>query len=729
MLRLGRWLLPLLALGLLAALIASPAITTRAPDPAAPEMAAPEMAAPEMAAPDVAAPEMAAPPPVAFIREGAVWLAAADGRDAAPLTSAGRALEAALSPDGRQVAYLLAPPEALAAGMAPLPVQVWLADLDSGDARPLLDDPALRSQLGWSPDGRRLALVQGASLQVLTLRASADGGPFDAVADQAVAVAALAADGLAYSGYAWALDGGLVALCVDAAGHQRLTQAGAQGAVDLPLPDELAGGDPPLVAVAPHPAGEMLALLDARGRLWSLALPGGDVAPLLPEAVDVAALAWAPDGQQLAYVDRGGGLWLAAVSTPDSQALGDQALGSQALGNQARTGRPTRLARLAAPALAVAWRDGLLQATLTVRGGAATVTVDPLAGAVASAGLVEALTAQSAPPANPPMLAEVSAPFAWYRYQGAAESGPCASVNCGPTSVAMAIQLARNGLVAPISAVRTYVSGSLCDGTNTAQLRSALTHWNVPYKNIYGMAAVEAALRAGHIVLTPVIMGDIAPGPDYESWNSSASLNYGRYYAYASGHWLVVRGITADRGWVKVYDPNVWESGKYHYDNGAPKGRDRLYPYGEFARALAGNSNWAIEITAAPPPTPTPAPQPTLTPTPPPAAQAPVVPGGLYATQGLHADRVVLWWRPVAGADFYTVHRAPHGSTPQWYLGNPFAPGWTDRQPEFEVPYDYWVTACNLQGCSDYAGPATGWRGQPPPPRAWLPVIIGRLLR
>ncbi len=69
------------------------------------------------------------------------------------------------------------------------------------------------------------------------------------------------------------------------------------------------------------------------------------------------------------------------------------------------------------------------------------------------------------------------------------------------------------------------------------------------------------------------------------------------------------------------------------------------------------------------------------------------------------------------------MHRSAQGSSVRWYLGNPTQPAWTDRQPEPGVTYDYWVTACNHLGCSDYAGPASGWLGEPPPPRSWLPIF------
>ncbi|NLX36509.1 MAG: hypothetical protein GXY68_07480, partial [Chloroflexi bacterium] len=344
-LRLGRWLLVGSALCLLLGLLLVSVTAAGATAAGATAAVAAADAPTSVAHADLGG---ALPPDaVVYIHEGAVWLAAADGTAARALSSNGRALEAALSPDGRQVAYLLAPPAVLAAGMAPLPVQLWLTDLATGETHTLLDSLVERSQLAWSPDGARLALVQGASLQVLTLQRSAEAGALYAVSSQAVAVETLSADGLAYSSYAWAPDSsGLVALLADAADHQRLVRVDAEGLVDLPLPDELATGDPELVAVALHPAGQTLALLDGRGGLWAIAPFGAnpeDSTPLVTSEVALAAFAWAPDGRQLAYADRRGGLWLAPT---DAAGLPNEAA--------------VRLGRLSAPALALQWREGRL---------------------------------------------------------------------------------------------------------------------------------------------------------------------------------------------------------------------------------------------------------------------------------------------------------------------------------------------------------------------------------
>ncbi|MEN6478292.1 MAG: hypothetical protein ABFD20_01480, partial [Anaerolineales bacterium] len=693
--------------------------------------------------------------------------------EALSLPAKGYVLEAALSPDGATVAYLLVPQEAL--GQAPLPAQVWLADLRTGTTRVLASDLALRSALAWSPDGLLLSVIERGQLTVMETR-------------QGVSVTAL--DSLARidldaTGYAWLPDqAGLLAVTTDPAGEQALALVGNNSGTVAPLPLDV-----PVTTVSAED-GQAATLLTDEGALWSLSLVDLQAQRLATGDVPVAAFAWAPsqgaaegevsaagEARRLAYADRAGGLWLAT--------------GAEAGGLTTE-----QLATLPAPAGVVRWLDEQrLAVDLVVRGGTAVLVVDVATKQTVTVGLADRglEAAQAAAGGAVSMQGEVSAPFDWYRYQGAAESGACASVNCGPTSVAMAIQFARNNLYVPISEIRAYVSGTECDGTNSTQLRAALTYWGVSYRNIYGMSAVRDAVNTnGHIVLVPVIMGAISPGADYEVWNSSPTANTGRYYSFSGGHWLVVRGLSDDGNWVKVYDPNVWASGKYYYADGTPKGKDRLYRYSEFAQAFAQNSNWAIEITmtSSSLPTPTltatPLPTATATPSPTPTATAtntavptstptivaptatrtsttvpsstpttvaptatrtsttvptatrtatpvpttapapsriPDAPYGLTASQGTYTDRVQLSWTAPAGALFYTVHRA-EGSGPRLYLGSASAPPYRDYEAVAGVEYTYGVTACNSLGCSDYAGPATGSRAPLPPNRVWVPMAL-----
>jgi len=169
--------------------------------------------------------------------------------------------------------------------------------------------------------------------------------------------------------------------------------------------------------------------------------------------------------------------------------------------------------------------------------------------------------------------------YDWYRYQGAADSGPVAHSNCGPTSVAMAIQFAKNETV-PISKVRDFIGGS--SWTMLSDLSRALKHYDVAHQRLDSMASIDAAIRdRGSIVLVHLWMNWITPGPDLQASLSDPAAHTGRYYLYDQSHWVVLKGYSDDGTSFVVYDPNVWDgNGVYWYNNAQAKGKDRLYPYG-----------------------------------------------------------------------------------------------------------------------------------------------------
>ncbi|MDP2727887.1 MAG: C39 family peptidase, partial [Dehalococcoidia bacterium] len=191
--------------------------------------------------------------------------------------------------------------------------------------------------------------------------------------------------------------------------------------------------------------------------------------------------------------------------------------------------------------------------------------------------------------------------YDWYRYQGAADSGPKATINCEVTSVAMSIQYARNNLKVPIADIRQFMGKD--DLTSTADAQRALTAWGVSYQAVQSVQDIIDALNRGHIVMVGLMMNRISPGADYQKGSSSPSLRFGRYYAFDGPHSVVVKGVTGDKGWFIVYDPNVWDGNPiYWYSDGTPKGKDRYYPVGEFAQGMAdlGDSPKGLEILTNP---------------------------------------------------------------------------------------------------------------------------------
>lgn len=214
-----------------------------------------------------------------------------------------------------------------------------------------------------------------------------------------------------------------------------------------------------------------------------------------------------------------------------------------------------------------------------------------------SLGVLAALLAGLLPLAAPaPVRAEAArAPApSWYRYQGEPTSYDARGnqvVNCGPTSVAMAIQYARSTAV-PIRDIRAFV-GKDKRYTDWRDVSRSLDEWGVSYRSsIYNARALRDAISRGNIAIVALNMDRISLGADVDGRSTDPSLRTGRYETAADAHWIVVKGVTPDGEYFEVYDGNVWGGpgdARYWYADGTPKGLDRLYRASEVERAMAAN--------------------------------------------------------------------------------------------------------------------------------------------
>ena len=169
----------------------------------------------------------------------------------------------------------------------------------------------------------------------------------------------------------------------------------------------------------------------------------------------------------------------------------------------------------------------------------------------------------------------------WYRYQGEQSSFDTfgnQSSNCGPASVAMAIEWA-TGLHLPVGAIRSFIGTN--GYTTMDQLSDALTHWGVRYSRSVGdTAGVRAVLARGNIAIVGLDMGAITAGRDVDGSSKDPGLRTGSYLTTSVRHFIVVKGVTPDGTHFVVHDPNVWgrpPSPRYWYSDGTSKGHDRLY--------------------------------------------------------------------------------------------------------------------------------------------------------
>lgn len=273
---------------------------------------------------------LAAPP--------AAGAAAPHRPSAAELVALSAASDLALSPDGRQLAYVLAtrsldpaarPADDDAKGGWKSEKQVVLLDLSSRQARTLTQGPEAPAAPRWSPDGRRLAFLRKVAgkvaLQVLALdggeartvdtgelepvlfRWSPDGGAFAVTAATPPAAEEKAAR--------WR-SGGAVAWGERHRSH-RSWRVPAEGGAPAPL----TGPELHVVALEFSPDGQRLALLTSRSadpyevfeHLTARVISAGDGRQL--QALDrpsgpLSSPCWSPDGQRLALLGEEGGLSL-----------------------------------------------------------------------------------------------------------------------------------------------------------------------------------------------------------------------------------------------------------------------------------------------------------------------------------------------------------------------------------------------------------------------------------
>jgi uncharacterized protein YegL len=135
--------------------------------------------------------------------------------------------------------------------------------------------------------------------------------------------------------------------------------------------------------------------------------------------------------------------------------------------------------------------------------------------------------------------------------------------------------------------------------TELEELKEPLDHYGIAFSLLSSYdGVVEAVTGRSHIVICPVRMSEFSYGSDRDGSSTVSSLHYGKYRTYEGGHFLVVKGFTADGKWAIIYDPLVFGSSgdaRYWYSTGEPKGKERYYSTTELRSAMSG---WhALEIT------------------------------------------------------------------------------------------------------------------------------------
>lgn len=617
-----------------------------------------------LASPQNGRPANTEPVPVTFpllpyVSDGDIWLVSLDGVARWRVTEGGRAWAPTLSPTGRRLAYWLMPD--LGPTTSEHDAGLWV--LDTGDARRhlLARGPGPYGVPSWSPEGQRLAWISGNQLMVADLEG------------RARVLAVVEAQSTRRPQVVWSPDGRHLVCALISDGIRGLWSievvTGRHRLLAVLSPDGP-------VAYALSPEGTLALAQGGTVRLLSDLSQGAEVVTVLgvvglPGVI--TQLGWSKDGLRLALLGGDGHVYVA----------------------KPQDGSCRRLSGLSGFCTRVRWLDDGTLACWGLQRGSRSQALLLVSSASQEVLLLSPRQTLRARPSMERISGgahSADAPYDWYRYQGEWDSGAMAHSNCGPTSVAMAIQFARDNLWVPIAAIRDYIGGS--GWTYPIQLQWALDEWQVPNQRLHSMQEIHDAIDLrGSIVLVHLWMSWITPGTDYELAYSDPGHSYGRYYAFDQSHWVVMKGFSSDGLWAICHDPNVWDgNGVYWYMGDIPKGKDRYYRYEELAGAIGAYDYQAIEVYAPDSPTETPTHTPTWTGTPQPTTPTPsqtptltpahthtptpTLPLGLELVRNGGFEQEGAWIYPLTPARARRNNGLSHGGAWSALLGLP--PGETD---------------------------------------------------
>jgi hypothetical protein len=174
-----------------------------------------------------------------------------------------------------------------------------------------------------------------------------------------------------------------------------------------------------------------------------------------------------------------------------------------------------------------------------------------------------------------------------YLCQGS--TGADSAVNCGPSTVAMAINY--SGAATPSVANVRYTLGR-SGPTDIDQWAWLLDVYGVPWYNVWSADDIFASLRKGHPIVIGTWMGAISRAGDFEVAYAANSAWQGRYDGFGQGHGMLITGCADNNASFLIHDPNVFPGDPTgYYEDGTPKGQHRRYSAAEIWSNIARYGN------------------------------------------------------------------------------------------------------------------------------------------
>ena len=176
-------------------------------------------------------------------------------------------------------------------------------------------------------------------------------------------------------------------------------------------------------------------------------------------------------------------------------------------------------------------------------------------------------------------------------------TGSESGVNCGPATVAMAVNY--SGASAPsVGNVRATLG--LTGPTDIDQWAWLLDVYAVPWYPVWSQEQIANSLRKGHPIVVGTWMGSFSRAGDFEVAFAENADWQGRYDAFSEGHGFLLTGISDDGLSYLVHDPNVFPGDATgYYADGTPKGKNRRYSVAETLYTLS-NLGDSMAIAVAP---------------------------------------------------------------------------------------------------------------------------------
>ena len=184
--------------------------------------------------------------------------------------------------------------------------------------------------------------------------------------------------------------------------------------------------------------------------------------------------------------------------------------------------------------------------------------------------------------------------YDWYVDQF--NTGKSNYVNCGPTSIEMAMRWVKKDPCITAEEIRNKYLQEESFGMKLDTMAYCLTDNNITNRYLRDISAdgFKNELNAGNIIIVGISTG-------YISYNMVNEERVGRYFDGDGPHYVVIKGykVVDDKLYFETYDPFSWNT---KYIDGTYIGKDRYYSADELVEAAKDyfkidvSADWAVVV-------------------------------------------------------------------------------------------------------------------------------------